>query len=583
MCGIFGLVSTSDIDLDRAVEALNSMEHRGPDQFNYLKTENAFVGHRRLSILDLSDAGKQPMSFGDVSITVNGEIYNYRELKNDLKNKYEFLSDSDSEVVLFGYIEWGIDELLSRIEGMYAISIFDYERKKVYIARDRVGIKPLYYFSNGNDFSWSSELKAIQKYYGETLSYDKTAFYDFLTYLYIPTPKTMYKNVHKVEPGHYISFNIDNRTVESKMYWDVSVSERNIDVLEAKNTLRKLIDRSVSEQLVSDVPVGFFLSGGVDSSVVVASASKSIHDMNTFTIGFDDPEHCESKFAEQIARLFDTNHSVQTLDSMQAKQLMSKLVEWYDEPFADTSAFPSYIVSKLARKKVTVVLTGDGGDEVFGGYNWYREYKKASGSLLRKVFSITQPLIDRVKPNIKNQLIRKIVTKFEREFTVTGFELYTKLMGGLIKNEKKDFASALGIPDSYDDYWHFRKYYRDDLPIYTRLQYLDFKTYLPDDILTKMDRVSMAVSLECRVPLLSTELIEFSFSLPEDVRYEHGNLKGLLKLAYSDSLPEQILHRKKRGFSIPMRFWKGTMFKNKRSKQEEILDLFSFDEVTKLN
>lgn len=551
MCGIFGYTGFKNEGLEEARRSLNTLSHRGPDQWGDWYDENIYIGHRRLSIIDLSENARQPMMYGDVVITVNGEIYNFLEIKKHLQKKYQFRSTSDSEIILHGYIEWGIDKLLEKIDGMYAICIYDRRKKTLYLARDRVGIKPLYYSELNGTYVWSSELKAIERHYHKnTLDIDKTASYDFLTYLYIPSPKTHFKNVYKLEPAHYLEINLHSRTTKKKRYWQLTPKNKSISLQEASTSLRTLINKSVKEQLVSDVPIGFFLSGGLDSSAVVAGAVENSDNVNTYTIGFGNKKLDETQYAEIVSKHFKTFHKTKTLELPNIIDMLPKLKDWYDEPFADTSAFPTYLVSKFSRECSKVVLTGDGGDEVFGGYSWYFTFKYLKEHQV-PVFPVCKSTISYIKRRYRNLLFGKAANRIENYLLLDDFELYAKLMGGLLKHEKKEYAKQLEIPEDYDDYWHFRRFYRRDLPILTRLQFLDFHTYLPDDILTKVDRVSMAVSLEARVPLLSKEIIEYTFSLPESLIFYGKRLKGLMKFAYRDILPQEILYREKRGFNVP--------------------------------
>ena len=553
MCGIFGCTQFSQEALPGAREALSTLKHRGPDQWGeQIFDEGVYLGHRRLSILDLSEHGKQPMYSEEhqVAIMVNGEIYNYQNLKISLQDKYAFKSSSDSEVVLYGYIEWGIDGLLERVDGMFAICVYDIKEAKIFLARDRVGIKPLYYAQQGEKFCWGSELKAIVSFFGDGLKVDYTACYDFLTYLYIPSPKTLYKDVFKLEPAHYVTICLRKQELETRRYWllDATVQEQTFE--EATAQLSSLISKSVDEQMISDVPVGFFLSGGIDSSAVVCAASKLRGGISTFTIGFEDKEHDEREQAQLVATKFNTIHQSRELSQRAVDDMFSHLKAWYDEPFGDTSAFPTFLVSEFARETVTVVLTGEGGDELFGGYSWYKQYSRFRNARL-PFAKFTSSMLTKLKRRCKNSLVRRVAGRLELHCIQDDLELYAKLMGGMIRSEKEHYRNMFGIDSGYDDYWYFRKYYREDLPVRTRLQYMDFHTYLPDDILTKVDRVSMAVSLEARVPLLSKELVEFAFSLPEEVRYHKNSLKGVLKETFASELPSDLLNRKKMGFCLP--------------------------------
>ncbi|HTE22535.1 MAG TPA: asparagine synthase (glutamine-hydrolyzing) [Candidatus Limnocylindria bacterium] len=561
MCGIFGHTQPGK-NPTASRRALNTLAHRGPDQWNDWQDKEVYVGHRRLSIIDLSEHGRQPMSAQGVVITVNGEIYNYKTLKKELGNKYAYQSDSDSEVLIYGYLEWGMDKLLEKLEGMYAFVLYDTRQRKLFLGRDRAGIKPLYYSHKGGQIAWASELKALTSFHTEAkLEVDSTAVYDYLTYRYIPTPKTLYKDVYKLPPAQYLELDLHTHKLQKKQYWTLGLVKINPTLDEAAAKVRELVDQAVQEQLMSDVPVGFFLSGGMDSSTVVGIAAQHSKQLNTYAIGFDIKEHDETHFAELVAKKFKTNHRRKVVSVGEVKKLFPKIKDWYDEPFADTSTFPVYIVSKLTKPSSTVVLTGDGGDEVFGGYNWYADFKKNAPGFIKENYP-------------GSRLKRKLTRSHQATITNLEFAYYTKLMGGLTREEKAGYRKQFGIADSYDDYWYFRKFYRPELPLYTRLQYLDFHTYLHDDILTKVDRASMAVALECRVPLLSTPLIEYLFSLPENIRYHNGELKGLMKYAFHDLLPDEILNRKKKGFSIPTGRWQPNLMERDTTVPEFILKKF---------
>jgi len=575
MCGIFGLTNFEQTELDKCRQALHCLSHRGPDQWGEFYNEFVYLGHRRLSILDISERGRQPMfdENKETAIAVNGEIYNFLGLKKELiEAGYNFHSNSDSEVVLHGYKEWGIEKLLEKIEGMYAFVIFDKTKNKLFLVRDRVGIKPLYYSFIGSKLAWASELKAIQLFYNDRLSIDYTALYDFLTYRYIPTPKTLYHDVYKLAPAHYLEFDLDSCRFDIKSYWQLEINKRDSSVDEAAENLRALIQKTVKEQLISDVPIGFFLSGGLDSSTVVAEATNVCTDVNTYSIGFDVKSHDETHYADIVARTFKTSHRKKILDYSTTANMYDKIKGWYDEPFEETSAFPTFLVSKFAKKHSTVVLTGDGGDEIFGGYNWYKRFDYVTKWRDKlKAFKSIKPMVSSLRDKYGKEITGRIANKIQPYF-LNDFELYARLLGGILHNEKMKYKQLWDIPEDYDDYWYFRKFWRQDLPLLTRLQYLDFHTYLHDDILTKVDRVSMAVALEARVPLLATDLVLFAFSLPENIRYHNGKLKGLIKYAYKNILPEKIIQRGKKGFSIPR--WGGRIAGKQATRQEKVLELF---------
>jgi len=575
MCGIFGSANKSGFGVKRNRDSLETLKHRGPDQQGEFFDDMVYMGHQRLSILDLSENGKQPMISNEVIITVNGEIYNFQELKKELGVKYNFKSTSDSEVILHGYSEWGINGLIERIDGMYSFVIYDKKKNLIYLVRDRYGIKPLYYSFKKDSFTWASELKAIKKYYQNTLSVDTTAIYDFLTYLYIPCQKTFYKNVFKLEPASCLTFDLNKFKIVINKYWELPTETIDIDIDIASEKVRELITSSVKTQMISDVPIGFFLSGGIDSSIVVASASTFSKQLHTYSIGFDISAHNETQYSRQIAELFKTNHSEKILDIESANQLIGLMKNWYDEPFADTSAIPTFLVSEFAKQDSTVVLTGDGGDELFGGYDWYERYIKYVKRHLVYPDSFKN-LCTGIKNRHRYSIIGRIANQLEYRM-LENFELYSKLLGGLLPNEKLKFKTAWNIPDDYDDFWYFKNFYKPELSLKKRFQYLDFHTYLPDDIFTKVDRVSMSVALECRVPFMNRELVEFAFSLPEDIIYYNNQKKGLLKYAYKDILPQNILQRAKRGFNIPVSEWNNQFLMNSKSQQERILSLFKLN------
>ena len=579
MCGLFGYIDLQNSSLDekaieRAREALNTLTHRGPDQWSESVQGPVYMGHRRLSILDLSESGRQPMRDGDVTITVNGEIYNFQPLRKELRED-RFKSSSDSEVVLHGYREWGIHKLLEKIDGMYAFTVFDAKNGELHLVRDRAGIKPLYYAHIDNKLVWASELKAIEKFFdGQgVLKTDNTALYDFLTYRYIPAPKTMYQNVFKLEAGHILTVNLDSKQSSPRRYWVLEPSNNTHSVAENCEQLRALIGKSVKEQMVSDVPIGFFLSGGLDSSVVVAEAVQHATNPATFSIGFDHKAHDETHYAEMVAKHCATNQRTEIISVDDALDLPTQMRRWYDEPFADNSALPSYYVSKFAKQHSTVVLTGDGGDELFGGYRWYKRFP-AFQKAQAPVVSIFQkgPCLSWARG--QSGVLRKVLERVDLFTHFDPLALYAALVGGAPTQSRKAYAEYLEIPQDYDPYWSFRRYWREDLPTRKRLQYLDFHTFLPEDIFTKVDRVSMAVSLEARVPLLSREIIEFAFSLPESFLYLNGQLKGGFKEAYRDALPPDIIDRPKKGFSVPMHIWGKKTLEGDNSFEEEVFAHF---------
>ena len=384
---------------------------------------------------------------------------------------------------------------------------------------------------------------------------DNTAIYDYLNYLYIPEPKTYYKNVYKLLPGHRLTFDIKSKKiVKNSSYWKLNVNpyqsrqKKQEDIIDE---LRILVRESVRKQMIADVPVGTFLSGGVDSSIITYESARISPQVETFSIGFDEQRFDESKYAIQLAEKFEIQSNMKQFHKDILNDSYQKLKDWYDEPFGDSSAFPTYFVSEFAKEKVTVVLTGDGGDEVFGGYPRYEMIQKGvlSDSLPKCLEIPVNRALDKVDYTRKLMYAR-IRSTYARE----------------IGDRENTWRKRLGINKEYDKYWIIRRYYHSDLPPITRGQYLDVKTYLPGDILTKVDRTAMAVSLETRVPFLDRKIVEFAFSLSEEDRCPGGDLKGILKCAYEKELGKKFLNRRKQGFSIPVRY-----FDRKSTQQEEIL------------
>lgn len=553
MCGFVG-GTQSAWNYSRALDAI---VHRGPDDGRLVPGAKLTLGFRRLAIIDLNAAANQPMhdAAANVSIVFNGEIYGFRRLREELiRLGATFHTQSDTEVVLQAYLTWG-DNFVDHIDGMFAIAIWDANKERVLLFRDRAGIKPLYYFYDGKEFAFASELKAIEAALpAQLLQIDGTALYDFLGYRYVPAPKTLYRNVFKLPPGHVLEFNSAEKLLSKpRRFWQLEPSlDRTIELPAACEELRHLIDSSVSDQLIADVPVGFFLSGGIDSSVVVTSASLLGADVKTFSIGFDSDAVSETPWARQVAEQFNTDHHERILLRDDALQLLPKLREWFDEPFADESAMPTWLVSATAREHVTVVLTGDGGDEVFGGYRTYarfERYEKWPGwpsAMERLAYTMRAGAHRR---SARSRLLQLLEMGFS-----SGPGLWARIMGGMPTPAKLKYREQLEIPDDYEDWWHYTDHWRADLPLRTRLQYVDFHTFMPGLVLTKVDRTSMAVSLEARVPLLDRRIIEFAFALPEEVRLPAGATKGLLRAAYRKILPDEILDRRKKGFGIPRHY-----------------------------
>ncbi len=545
MCGFVG----GTLQSDRYGQAANRLQHRGPDALGIWSDDRVTLGFRRLAVIDIDPRSNQPMVSpdGTVAMVFNGEIYGFRDLKSTLEHHgYQFKTESDTEVLLYAYLQWGA-HFVDRIDGMFAIAIYDQRSQQITLWRDRVGIKPLYYFWDQKHFVFASEIKAIQELLENQLQPNLEAYYDFLTYHAIPAPKTGFKNVFQLRPAHSIQFDLTNQRLSvPSRYWELNVEpDHRMTFEDAQEQLRELLSRSVRDQLIADVPVGCFLSGGVDSSILAYEGARATSKLKTFSMGFEG-EPSELPYAREVANHLGTEHYESELPATAID--FNKLKEWFDEPFGDTSAFPTHAVAAAARQHVTVALAGDGGDELFGGYRRYLQVSERACRSTR-LFDWWELKKQRFP---HGQLPRKAMNFLALHLAPT-LTLYLKLMSGLTRSEKRPYAQVFGIPDDYDDLWAWREYWLPELPVRTRMQYLDFHRYLSDDLLTKVDRTSMAVSLEVRVPFLAKDVIAHAFRIPETIRYQGGK-KGVLRSAYSRMLPTDSLNRAKKGFGVPASF-----------------------------
>jgi asparagine synthase (glutamine-hydrolysing) len=568
MCGITGIVRGESFDTNVLAAMTDAIAHRGPDDagMQIWSDHGVGLGHRRLSIIDLSPAGHNPMpnEDGTVWIVFNGEIYNFRSLRQELERAgHIFRSNTDTEVILHAYEEWG-DEHIHRLRGMFAYALYDRRpttgaRKakrnfRLLLVRDRLGIKPLFYYWHAKTFLFASEIKAILAHPGIDRTLDRSALFDYLTYLYVPAPKTAYLHIRKLLPGHYLV--LEDECIDVRQYWDVPLDQPSpVCTIDAATELvRHTLEEVVRLHMVSDVPVGVFLSGGMDSSSITALMTQATTEPpRTFSIGFDVAEHSETWYARLVAEYYRTRHSERTVDGDSVESMLSRMVLMYDEPYADSSATPTYRVSSMAREYVKVVLSGDGGDEIFAGYNWYSTW-------------LARRYIDWIPLPLRRRAFSAVARGWPRnwrgryllsDMAKRPLERYARLMELFSPFEKQQLLTSEWAEEfaDYDDYWYFRRYWHEELDPLTRIQYLDLKTYLPDDILTKVDRASMAVSLEVRPPLLDHILVEQLFSLPAAWRMPHGQKKYLFKRAMGDLLPNVILNRSKKGFSSPLTPW----------------------------
>ncbi|MFQ5822469.1 MAG: asparagine synthase (glutamine-hydrolyzing) [bacterium] len=564
MCGICGITyfdrerKLSEQDIQRMCDA---MYHRGPDDAGWYVKGNLGIGMRRLSIIDLV-TGHQPISNedGTIWIVFNGEIYNHLELRQELKKKgHKFQTRADTEAIVHAYEEYG-EDCPKKLNGMFGFAIWDQRNQTLFLARDRLGIKPLYYYHDSKMFVFASELKSILQIQDIPRKVDLRALDIYLTFEYIPSPFSIFKDIAKLPPGHTLT--LRNGKFSVKEYWDVHFDENKVSEQELCEQLIELLQDAVKIRLMSDVPLGAFLSGGIDSSSVVALMSRVMdRPVKTFSISFEEASYNETHFAQNIAKHFNTEHHEFKIKP-NALDLTEKLIRHLDEPFGDFSIFPTYLVSKMAREYVTVSLSGDGGDELFAGYDTY---------IANKLACIYKPLPKFVRENLINPILNGIPPTDKKKGLINrakrfieGLRLpeeleHTRWMIFLQEAEKSQLYSQ-EIQDSlngvipYDficDYFGKAKT-SDDV---NRQLYVDIKTYLADDILVKVDRMSMAVSLEARVPFLDHRFVEFTATIPSRLKLKGTNTKLILKKAMRDILPPKILKRGKEGFSIPIKNW----------------------------
>jgi len=552
-------------------EMTAAQRHRGPDDEGYLSEPGVGLGFCRLAILDLTPAGHQPMTNedGTVWLIFNGEIYNFQELLPALEQAgHHFRSRSDSEVIIHAYEEWGV-ECIRRFNGMFAFALWDRRKRRVLIARDRLGVKPCYYWSDGTYFAFSSELKALLAFPKVPRALNLAALQTYLTFEYIPAPESIFQGVQKLLPGHFLDIRLDGSTQGRKtadwhpqQYWDVSFS-RTGDIECEEDYVQELgvlLKQAVARRLVSDVPLGVFLSGGTDSSSVVAMmAETSPTRLKTFSIGFEEKTFNELGYARIVARHFDTEHHEELLRP-DIHALLQHVADALDEPFADASALPTYLVSQTARKHVTVALAGDGGDELLAGYEWYRAQKFAAATFDRLPSGTRRQLSElaaRIPPTAKKKGALNMARRFLDVASLPAEMQHTRWQTFWREAELADLLSILPqerIPALDRRTLELFRASGGQHPL-DQQQYADIKRYLPDDILFKVDRMSMANSLEARGPFLDYTLVEFAARLPPHLRLHKLTNKYLLRQMIASKLPYETLHRPKLGFNIPYKLW----------------------------
>ncbi|MDQ1728473.1 MAG: hypothetical protein QOD33_598 [Pyrinomonadaceae bacterium] len=570
MCGIAGFVDFREASNARSDEAraeilermCRVITHRGPDDQGTMLEPGVGLGMRRLSIIDLA-GGHQPIANEDNSVTIvfNGEIYNYRELQTILQARgHRFQTNSDTETIVHAYEEFGA-ACLEQLRGMFAFAIWDERRKQLFIARDRVGKKPLYYsVTRGGTLVFGSELKSLLEHPDVAREINPQALDAYFSLGYVPDPISIFANVEKLPPGHYLTFTNGRLTIER--YWDFSYElttnggNGHHSAADYLDELRALLEESVKLRLVSDVPLGAFLSGGVDSSTVVGLMARQMDQpVKTFSIGFNEDSFDELKYARATAEKFGTDHH-EFIVTPDICDVVDELVWHFDEPFADSSAIPTYVVSKLAREHVKVVLTGDGGDELFAGYTRYlTERSRSKFDLLPR--AMKEGLLDPLSRHLPHGAWGR---NFLHNISLDPISRYLDTVS-VFTGLNKDSLYTAEFSDQLRDASHLSSYFRElsgkvstNAPL-DSLLYIDSKTYLPGDILTKVDRMSMAVSLEARVPLLDHKLIEFVTRIPAALKLAGLETKHLFKRAIADLVPAEVLHRPKQGFGVPIQHW----------------------------
>ena len=581
ICGILHLDDTGSLDSQTLKEMCRVLTHRGPDDEGFYVETHFGMGMRRLSIIDLS-GGHQPIHNEGETVWVvsNGEIYNFPELRKDLeRDGHAFYTKTDTEVIVHLYEEVG-ENCVDKLNGMFAFALWDTQRRKLMLVRDRIGIKPLYYAFLRNQMIFASELKGLLRHPKVIREVDVDALDKYLTYEYVPCPHTMIKNVKKLPPGHMMV--CENGRTVVKQYYDLRFSPKRYynDTTECIEALLDLLKKSVRRRLISDVPLGVFLSGGIDSSAITALASQILEEVKTFSIAFEDRSFDESEYAREVAHILQSDHYEQTLTPRELLNIVPKVPDIIDEPLGDASIIPTYLVSKFAREHVTVVLGGDGGDELFAGYPTYQAHR------LARMYESIPPFV--------RWGIDKVITSlpvsddnFSLDFKLKKFisgiglspEIRNYVWLGSFSSDAKQDLLAEPIRENLRSEWHreIEDYIKDNTfsGMFDMIQYLDMKLYLQEDILVKLDRASMANSLEARVPFLDHEVVEFVNALPWQMKLHNLTTKYILKKSVKEILPQKIIRRKKKGFGIPVAKWV------KSELKELVLDLFAEEKIKK--
>lgn len=556
ICGVFNQQSGEPVSRDIIAQMANLISHRGPDESGIYLDGPVGLGSQRLSIIDLSN-GHQPMSNekGDIWIVFNGEIWNYRALRKEFLEKgHQFRTNSDTETIIHAYEEYGAD-CIAHLNGMFGLAIWDLSRKRLLLARDRVGKKPLYYAHVDGSLIFASEIKSLLCHPQVKRQVDVQALADFLSVRYVPGPATLFAKISKILPGHMLL--CENGELKEKCYWDFTFGKtENRPIEEYIQGIRQNVKRAVEERMMADVPLGAMLSGGVDSSIVTGTMSQLMDEpVKTFSVGFDVPEYSELPYARLVSQHFGTEHHDLVVKCSDLSTYWPLLTWHRDEPVSEPSDLGVYLISKLARQHVKVVLSGEGGDELFAGYpkyivDWLARYYQILPRPARD--QLITPLIERLPYNMRKiKLALRTLSQPAPERWMNWFGVFNgQLKNNLLSASTK--ASIDGDSSKAFRRWLERNPQRDDL---SSMLYLDTKIWLPDNLLMKGDKMTMAASLEARIPFLDHRLIEFASSIPSNIKVKPFQAKYLLKRAYRDFLPEPILTRKKIGFNVPVGIW----------------------------
>lgn len=593
MCGITGFITTSnnynpDLYSNKLISMMNSLNHRGPDSKNFIIDNESFLGlaHTRLSIQDLSINGNQPMeSFSKkYMIIFNGEIYNHFELRKYIdaqsNNIIKWRGTSDTETLINAFEVLGIDKLLKNLKGMFAFAIWNKKNSELYLVRDSIGEKPLYYGNINNEFAFASEIKTLNYFFNSKLQIDMDALSAFMSLMYVPSPLSIYKYVNKLEPGYYLKVSKKNNIINLNKYkWfnldkfrNKKLINNEFDLNENLNKFDNILTKAIESQLISDVPIGTFLSGGIDSSIITSIISKKLSkNISTFTIGFEEKIFDESKYAKEIANYLGTNHNELIINEKIALNEVPSILSNNDEPFADSSIIPTKILSRFTSEKIKVVLSGDGGDELFGGYNRYVLIDKIS-KIFFNIPSNLKNIIVKIILSIPNTGYDMINNNINKLFNLKKFEhigdKIHKVGRKLINSKNLDelYINLLIEWDNDDNLFkdktnsiklnYLRNYtqFKTNDKIYN-MSYFDTKTYLPDDILCKVDRSSMSYGLETRAPFLDLDVVKFAYNLPSSAKVQKNKNKIFLRKYLQMYLSNQLIDRPKMGFGIPIQGW----------------------------